>query len=173
MHKNTFTFVIILAIVAALVVGVNFGKQIGNNKPSQEPTQANWAAQITPSPEVTPAPVSYISTDCGVTLTHPAALKEITTPETPGMILVEKSEAGQTVILTCQKDIPRSPLPADKIETIKIGSVSAKLYHDTSPKDGTPIDILIFKHPKKPIDVYLAGYGVAFASILRSITITP
>ncbi len=81
--------------------------------------------------------------------------------------------------MTCQKDIPRSSLPPNKIETLTISdstgvaSTEAKLYHDSSPKDGTLIDILIFTHPKNKMDVFIAGYGETFNQIIQTITLLP
>jgi hypothetical protein len=54
-----------------------------------------------------------------------------------------------------------------------IGSVSATLYHDTTPKDGQPIDILIFTHPQTGEDVLLSGMGSGFRGAIQSLTLLP
>lgn len=161
MHRNTFFLVIILAIFAALVLGFNAGK--------------NW--QKTPAKaEPTPIPTMQISTVtnyqnsfCGVTLDYP---KELTILEaTAGAIFNNPIEASQSVIIACQKQIPRPPLPANKIETFNIGTVSAKLYHDSSLKDGAAIDELIFTHPTNGMDIFVAGLGATFEKIIKTIEI--
>ena len=83
-----------------------------------------------------------------------------------------------SLLLACQKDIPRPPLVAGKIESIKIASSSAnpvgypaKRYHDSSQKDGSPIDTLIFAHPKNKMDVFIATVGFPLDEILSTLSI--
>jgi hypothetical protein len=80
--------------------------------------------------------------------------------------------------MACQKDIPRPPLSAGKIESIKIASssaypqgISAKRYHDSSQKNGSSIDTLIFTHPATTLDVFVATIGFPLDEILSSFTI--
>ncbi len=171
MHKNTFVFLTVLAIFAALVVGVNIGKYVAGSN--------NLAVLVSPTPNLIVSPTalptpdttqSYTNGTCGFSLNYPDILTPVDSPEST-LILVNKNDENDAVIATCQKDIPRPSLPADKIEDLKIGSISAKLYHDASGKDGTPIDIVIFKHPKKPLDIYISGLGESFQTILKTITI--
>lgn len=170
MHKNTFIFLIILAVFAALVVGVNIGRTTSstNNQTESGRLAPNIAASPAASP--TPGKLEFTSEACDFSLSYPDTLTSIDSPGNT-LVLVNKADNKDTVVATCQKDIPRPPLPQSKTETIKIGSTSATLYHDASAKDGTPIDELIFRHPKTRLDVYLAGYGPNFDLIIRSLTI--
>ena len=70
-----------------------------------------------------------------------------------------------SLLMACQKDIP-VPACRRKIDSINIASSSAnpigypaKRYHDKFTKDGSPIDTLIFAHPKNKMDVFIATVG--------------
>lgn len=158
MHRNTLLLVAFLAVIAALLVGLNVGRSLS---PSQTPK---------PSPAPTPIPtIGYLSgTVCGVSFMYSNSLQEIES-STSGTILADATNPNNSIVIACQKDIPRVPLAPDKIETIEIGSFSAKLYHDASPKDGTPIDKLIFTHPKTKLDVFIAGFGTTYQALLQSL----
>lgn len=167
MHRNTFYFIVILGIFAAIVVGVNIGRSTlstPNQSQTTEPTQT----LTTPTPEL----VLYQSKQCGISFSYPDKFNKIDI-ETGGATLVNKENTNESIILVCQKDIPRVALADDKIEQKTIGTVSAFLYHDTSQKDGSPLDKLIFLHPTLKKDVYLAGFGETFNEILSSLALYP
>ncbi len=134
MHRNTLILIVILGIFAALVVVVNIGK-----KPQQISQQ-----NIDPTPKVSSKMLP--DSACGISFEYPENLKKIDIG-TGGMTLVNTEKNGETIVVVCQKDIPRVPLPKDKMEPFAIGSTSATLYHDASQKDGSPVDKLIFTHP--------------------------
>lgn len=167
MHRNTYLLVLLLAVVAALVVGVNVG-----SKYSEEATRdkGQETSQPSGSPKA-PKTLEYGNQYCGISLTYPDSLQIL--EATAGAIFTDAVNASESVALVCQKDIPRPSLPVDQIETIQIDSVAAKLYHDSDPKDGTPIEELIFFHPTIHLDVFLAGFGETFDAIVKSIRILP
>lgn len=167
MHRNTFYFIVFLAVFAAIVVGVNLGR---NAMPNTNQTQTTTPTQAltTPTPEL----VMYQSKQCGISFSYPDKFNKIDI-ETGGATLVNKENTNESIILVCQKDIPRIPLTDDKIEQRAIGTVSAFLYHDTSQKDRTPLDKLIFTHPALKKDVYIAGYGETFNNIISSLSLYP
>jgi hypothetical protein len=166
MPKNTFLLIALLAIFAALVVGVNIGKRF-----NAVPETTQQVPSITPSPTVTPTPkAETLFEGCGITLTYPPTFTKLDI-ETGGAMLVDSKDTKQSIAIACQKDIPRPALPADKIQTAKIGSMSASLYHDTSAKDGTSVDKFIFRHPKTGLDVYVSGFGDNYISILSTLTL--
>ena len=168
MPRNTFLVVIILAVVAALVVGVNVGKRLAT-----APASPSVPATPTLSPTPTPIPpVTYISKACGVSFDYPPDYIKQEASGSAGVIFLDPKDSKTMIVLTCQKDIPRVPLPPEKIETMQIASISAKLYHDTSAKDGTPIDKLIFYNSKVKMDVFLAGLGTAFDAAVASLKLT-
>lgn len=159
MHRNTFLLVLILSIIAALLVGVNIGRKF--SPPVEEITS------LSPTPIPTPPPqTTFTSPNCGITLTLPPGTSATAVASNSAQFV---SLDSSIVLLACEKEIPRIALPAEKIETIQIASISAKLYHTTNPKDGTPFDALIFRNPTTAMDIYLAGLGSTFSAIIRSI----
>lgn len=164
MHKNTFVLVTVLAVIAALLVGFNLGKKfnlVGNN--------------ATPTPSTQPTPTQkpltdYTNSYCHVSLSYPSAL---TLTENATYSATFSDTNQNTVTLACQNEIPRIAIQEENIETMQIGTVAATLYHTASPKDGTPIDVLIFTHPTTTMDVLLSGMGTAFTTIINSLTLTP
>jgi hypothetical protein len=165
MPRNTALLIAVLAIVAALVIGVNIGRSI-SSKPPEIIQPQNQTSQPTETP--TPAISEFIG--CGITLTYPQSLTKVDI-ETGGAMLVNTKNTTESIAIACQKDIPRPALLSNKIESVKIGSTSASLYHDASEKDGSPVDKLIFRNPKNGQDVYISGYGDTFKEILSTITL--
>lgn len=160
MPKNTFILVVCLAIIASLLIGFNVGKKF-NQAP--ETTVPLPALSPTPKPLTT---LPYTNVSCGVSLSYPETMtvKEATQSAT----FSSKTEA---VILACQKDIPGIAVANENKEVFTIGSVAGTLYHTQAPKDGTPITILMFHHPKTDMDVVVSGIGSAFTTIINSLTL--
>ncbi len=167
MHRNTFILVSILAVIAALLIGVNIGRNMGSNQRTESPS---------PTPVITPKPTTATITKstCGIIFQYPNSLQLIESSGS-GIILANTAKPDDSVVITCQEDIPRIPLAPEKIETFTIksdttgASVSAKLYHDASQKDGTPVDKLIFTHPTTQMDVFIAGFGATFQQLLATL----
>ena len=162
MHKNTFLLVTALAVIAALLVGFNLGKKY-NPTPEIIPTPTTAVTPTIPAVQTT----KYINTYCGISLMYPS---DITVTE-PATGSAKFSSETDNVVLVCQKDIPGVAVPEENKETISIGSVSATLYHTATPKDGTPIDILLFRHAGTGMDVILSGIGTAFTRIIHSLAL--
>ncbi len=173
MHRNTYLLVTVLAVFAALVIGVNVGRGISGS-PKPTPTPVTNKPTLVPTPE----PAQYNSAYCGIAFEHPSFFTKLEST-TGSAVLVNTQAEKDSIIVTCQAEIPRPPLPANKIETMVISSettgatVAAKVYHDASPKDGTPIDLLIFLHPKTRMDVYIAGFGETFTQVLKTVKLLP
>lgn len=167
MHRNTYLLVIVLAVFAALLIGVNIGKRL-QKQPFPTPTPASPAGGPTPTIQ------TYTDTYCGFSLVYPAGYTVLENAS-GSAILNSTADKTQSITLTCQKSIPRPPLSGDKIESFAIpaGSISATLYHDSSASDGTPIDALIFRHPTNGMDVFVAGYGDAFNAAIKTLQIIP
>ena len=169
MHRNTYLLVIVLAVCAALLIGVNIGKRM--TKQTTPPSL--------PTPTSTPGVMAqtYMDTYCGFSLDYPASYSVLENAS-GSAILNNAVDKTQSITLTCQKAIPRPALAADKIETLTItttsgASISAKLYHDSSAKDGTLIDEVIFRHPTNGMDGFVAGYGEAFNAAIKTLQILP
>lgn len=169
MHRNTLLFVSSLAVLAALLVGVH----IGRNLPRTLVTTALPTPQVLPSP--TAAFLTYNDKACRLTLQYPSNL-QILESTNSGSMLADPNNTSDTVLIYCVHDIPRIPLPKEKITTMKLftengSTVSAKIYHDASAKDGTAIDKLIFTHPYSGGDVLIAGFGPVYNQILTTLKI--
>lgn len=166
MPRNTFIFVSILAIIAALVVGVNVGRSFSRTE------TPNIPAVLSPTPFVTPTPIpmTYTNSYCGISFQIPESFLILDTAS-GSAVLSNPTDGKDSIILVCQTGIPRPPLAADKIETITIASTSARLYHDASAKDDIPIDKLIFRHPTKRLDILISGFSSTFQHIIQSLTI--
>lgn len=166
MHRNTYLLILLLTILACLVVGVNLGKKIAKTPDTLEPTPIiSTIPTVIPTPKIT----LYTNSYCGVTISYPDTY---TLSESSNAGVSFTTQSGNDVALTCQKDIPRPALPTEKVQTLSVASISAKLYHDASPKDGTPIDIIIFRHPTNGMDIYLAGLGKDLTDFASTISIT-
>jgi len=163
MHRNTYLLIICLAVFAALVIGVNLGKRLATPAPTTTPK-----ASITPSPTGN----TYTNEECGFTLSYPAILS-LTGNATQSALLVHSTNKDESIAIACQEEIPRPPLTADNIESFMISSISATLYHDASAKDGTQIDELIFTHPTTGMDIFIAGFGKTFDSVIATVKLLP
>ena len=169
MHKNTFILVVILAVIAALLVGFNAGKKF-SPQTQQRTDQPRADISIAISP--TPVPIvmtPYTNKYCKISLTYPETMT-VTEQATGSAKFTSDSD---TVILVCQNDIPGIAVEEKNKETIKIGSISGTLYHTATPKDGTPIDVLKITHPKTGMDILVSGIGMAFDAIIASLTLNP
>lgn len=166
MHRNTYLLILFLTILACLVVGVNLGKKITKTPDIIQPTPSvSQVPTNTPTPKFT----LYTNSYCGLSIRYPDTH---TLSESSNTGVSFTTQSGNEVALTCQKDIPRPALPTEKIEKLTVASISATLYHEASPKDGTPIDIIIFRHPTNGMDVYLAGLGKDLVDFASTISIT-
>lgn len=171
MQRNTYFLIGALAVIAALVVGVHIGRQ------SRLPDSSLTLATPPPSPVVTPVPVTqapakgYRNVFCRVGFDYPSTFTLLESATGSAAFTGPGGQDG--MLLTCQKDIPRPSITPENIEDIRIGSVSAKLYHTQSAKDGTAIDSLIFRHPGTKLDVFLAGTGEMFRTTISTITLLP
>ncbi|MBI3576474.1 hypothetical protein HY086_00320 [Candidatus Gottesmanbacteria bacterium] len=166
MHRNTYLLLIFLAIAAAIVTGVNLTR-----RPEQQaPPPTTLLTPTVSQPKI------YELTGCGISFPTPA---DHTALEGPGTNVVFTAKTGgDTIIVTCQKNIPRPPLAADKIDRLafdlpgeKPTTVAAALYHDTQARNGAPIDKLIFTNPRNGLDIFISGTGASFQSLIRNLSI--
>lgn len=166
MHRNTYLLVSVLAIIAALVIGVNIGRQVK----TPETIQPQSSPSLRPTVIVASAK-PYRNSFCKVAFDYPINFTLLESAS--GSAAFTGPATGDGILLTCQKDIPRPAITQENISDIRIGSVSAKLYRAQSEKDGTSIDSLIFRHPGIKLDVFLAGTGQVFQDILSTFILLP
>ncbi len=170
MHRNTFLLMSLLAIFAALIVGVNIGRQFPLSAPTQtQPSSTPTLRPALPAQTTTSATKPYRNTFCKVAFDYPGTLTLLESAS--GSAAFTSSSAKDGILLTCQKDIPRPAISQENSEDIRIGSVTAKLYHSQSASDGASIDTLIFRHPATKLDVFLAGTGEVFQNLLKTLAI--
>lgn len=167
MHRNTYLLVSFLAVLAALVVGVNFGRRYAAPATVGQPSSPNL-----PIPTANQALSEYSNKHCGISFMYPSSFTKLESA-TGSAILVNPQNSDESIAIICQKEIPPPALPPEKIDSVQIGTVSAKLYHDASAKDGKPLEALIFRHPITGLDIFIAGYGSAFNDLLKSIQVLP
>ncbi len=173
MPKNTFILVALLAVVAAIITGVNLMKP---KEALKEPARAAPIipppSQGTPSAQQKQAPgTAFESTTCGVAFSSPETHEKFGDPTTNGVFFVNASDQNDATYIGCLKSVPRPTVTPDKIEKITVASVSGTLYHDASEKSGKPVNKLIFTHPKNGLEVLIVGYGSGFDQIVSSLTI--
>ena len=111
---------------------------------------------------------TYTDDKCGFTISYKGSYLEQKTENYTSTIITDPQNPNQTIVSTCQDEIPKPPLPPEKIEDIVLDGVYAKLYHDASSKDGTPRDEVIIKHPTLNHEIIIAGFGPAFNMSIAS-----
>lgn len=197
MHRNTIIFIVILLLLAVLIAAVNIGSMVFPPPPSDIIPTLSPTPFITETPEPTPTPMEIkestrsatlsgtkkttptptlqtqkkiITTSCGISFTLPTYYRSEATDQ--GAALLNTNTPSEIIMVTCQKDIPKPAVSPEKIETRIInGGIPATLYHDQSAKDGTPIDVILFRHPKTGNDIFIADSGTTIETILSSITV--
>lgn len=162
MPRNTAIVVLILAIAAGALVLIN-----GFGKAKPKTSSANPAS---PTPTSQIKLLEYDDPTCGIALSYPETLNVLDGPS-GSAIFTDKNNAKNVIMVTCQKDIPRPALAADKTESLTSGTVSGTIYHDASGKDGTPIDKLIFTHPGNGLDIFISGFGADFQKVIGNINL--
>lgn len=177
MHKNTIIVIIILAVVASLLIGINLGRKIGKVQTLTNPSPSAVLVEIpSPSPSVDAQPspppktsVLYSLKGCGISFAYDT---EYTLQiASRGAQLTHATDANNKISIACQADIPRPPLTEERIEDATIAGVQTVIYHDASAKDGLPLDAVIFTHPKNKLDIAILGFGEAYDRLLQTVEI--
>ena len=178
MAKTTILVLFILTVIAALLFGINIVKKIQSSlekpptptitlKPSLKPIIPSVTSSATPS-AASAGQTVYKNTACGYEIVYPKTW--IKQDYDAKSIALSENQASNSakIAIVCAQEIPKPPLTEDKIEQIKLSSVSATLYHDSSPKDGTPLDEVIATIPGKSMDIFIAGFGPTLQQILST-----
>lgn len=168
MARNTFILVVVLAVFAAVVAAVNLTRPKQPSSSETNPNSQQARPTITSAPEIQ----EYTNKECGISFTYPNSLTLLNTPANSAIF--SDSTNGESIVVLCQKEIPRPTIDSSKIDVSRLtSSVSAQLYHDASPKDGTPIDKFMFIHPRTKLTVYIAGSGPGFNQIIKTLQLLP
>jgi len=178
MPKNTLIVIIFLSLLAALLLGINIGKRLAV---SQYLTQfAPSPTSLQPSPTDTPTPIpqsglpaqtgtsAYTDKSCGFTISYTGSYLEQKNENSASTIITDPDNPNATIVSTCQEEIPKPPLPPEKIISLTLDGVPAKLYHDASSRDGSPRDEVIVRHPTLNHEIIIAGFGPTFNDAVAS-----
>lgn len=180
MYRNTFLLICALAIFTALLVGIKIGRTYQSKDGSEAATSSPGQVRQ-PQPQTGPGPKPYTNAFCKLSFEYPSTFKVLENASGSAAFIPDQSEsskrtgpsAEEGILLTCQRYIPRPPLNGSQKEDIRIGSVSASLYHTKTASDSATMDSLIFRHPGTKLDVFLAGTGETFLQLISSITFIP
>ena len=185
MPIKTITVIFILSIVATLLFGINIGKKLGKSQYSQPSPPAAASPKVTRPATVSPAfapnptaetklPSSsqssstYSDKSCGFSITYQGSYMDQKSRNNSSTIITDPDNPEAAIVTTCQSEIPKPPLPPEKIEDIVLDGVPARLYHDASSKDGSPRDEVIVTHPVLNHEIIIAGFGPAFDQAVSS-----
>ncbi len=163
MHRNTFFFILFLAVFAAIVAGINITRYV-SPQTTTEPTQT--ASQITPA--LTPQKQTQWVTKetCDISFSHPAIFQSIDIG-TGGITLVNTNNENEFLIILCQNTPPVNK-NMNATEKKQIGTVSAQLYAEQQENQRKT---LVFQHPSSKKYLYISGTIESFDEVLMSIQI--
>lgn len=162
--------------------GIGFsGKSLGTCcygficKESRNPDQGGSCIVDTSITRPTPKPTSsktglstYTDKTCGFSISYPGGYLSSNTTNGQSTILTNPNNTNESIVTACETEIPKPPLPPEKLEEITVDGLPTLLYHDASSKDGTPRDEIIVKHPTNGKEIIVAGYGEAFNAAIAS-----
>ncbi|MBM3284134.1 hypothetical protein FJY90_07920 [Candidatus Gottesmanbacteria bacterium] len=192
MAKGTTIFILILAVLASLLFGINIGKKLGKSEIASvnQATINNQQLTITPIPSLTITSIltlsstptatssgkisgitTYTDKSCGFSFSYPGSFIRQKTVNSQSVIFTDPDNPNLAIAAACAASIPRPPVASEKIESLILDGVAGILYHDQNP-DGSPRDEVIVKHPDKELEIIIAGYGDSFTSALTSFKFT-
>lgn len=180
MAKTTFVFLFILAIIAALLLGINLGKNLEKSQYQIPPTPT--LTKISPTVPASPSPIASTSTVINGKYANKACGYEVTLPiswvkyeyDAKSVAFASSSASDSAKIaIICSLRIPTPAIAEINIEKYKLSTISALLFHDSSPKDGKPLDEIIAKVPGKNMDIFIAGFGPSLAQLLSTFKFLP
>lgn len=168
MPKRAIALLIFLTVIATLLIGINIGKKLSLSQGQPLQTASSPSPFISPTliPTVTASLQEGISlyrdVNCGYEFQYLGSYKQFSNEGFTSIQISDPEGSLPDLVATCQAEIPKPPLAAERIEAIVLDGVRTFLYHDTSQKDGSPRDEIIVKHPLKNLEIIIAGYGEYF-----------
>lgn len=170
MHKNTYLLATVLAIITALVIGVNIGKKIPNQSQPTNNEQPDLVS-LTPSPTIpTSILKNYENSECGFSFSYPDNLTRLDSTMS-NAVFADLKQPGDTIIVLCQETIPE---PAAKAQAMTItydkgASISAMRYEESDNEK--VIESILFNHPDNGMAILITGQGETFEQILRTLNV--
>jgi hypothetical protein len=191
MAKGTAVFIILLSFIAVFLLGINLGRNTEKSIQTSIPQPSIINYQLSASPTYQPAPTinqnpvdistpsgtkvqtnngisTYTDKTCGFSFSYPGSYMKQQTVNQQSVIFTDPNDPNSGIAATCASEIPRPPLPSDKIEAIIMDKIPANLYHDQNSKDGSPRDEIIVRHPINNMEIIIAGYGQTFQKAISS-----
>src|SRR3989344_6375559 len=169
MHRNTALLIAFLAVLAALVTGLKIGSTFSPQAQLAQVSPLPSSVAVTEaSPQVAgaEAPKTYTSSNCGLSFNYDP---DFSVTEASATTTLTNAKTGENIYILCGTEFPRPPLSAEQIETATVAGQKATIYHDASAKDGTPLDVVVFSHPKNNLEVALFGFGEVFKKVIQSL----
>jgi hypothetical protein len=169
MARTTALVIIILAVVAALVTGIQIGRRVdGGGLLAESPIPTTQPLAFT-----SPSPINQTQSlnhqDCGVQFEYPSSYKMT---ESSNSAILINSATTDRITLACSTEIPIPPLPPEKIEEATVAGQIATIYHDASAQNGSPVDVVILSHPVNGLTVAMLGFGEIFEQIVASVRLS-
>jgi hypothetical protein len=185
MAKGTIITLFILAIIASILLGINFGMKIEKQKNVQSPTPV--PTKITPTKPILPSiiPTKPESTDgaktkeetnqisyysdkkCGFSVSFPTSYLSQKTENEKSVILTDPTNPEKMIAFVCTTAIPRPPVSSENIESIMLDGQPATIYHDRD-QQGNTRDELIVKNPQNGLEIFIAGSTQIFKETIAS-----
>lgn len=153
-----------LAILAAMVVGVNIGAR---NSPPVSNTPISPPPE---SPTPTPLLLSYSNPLCKVNFIYPDSYNKVDLDNNGGAVFAHKDSASGSLTFLCQKDLPK-PKELDNAETIKFGSVSALILIPDATNSAQANGRLFLTHPVSKLIISISGTKEIFETVVDSLVI--
>lgn len=111
---------------------------------------------------------TFTDASCGFSFSYPGGYLSSNTVNGKSVILTDPDDESKQIIGACEDEIPKPPLPPEKVESIIVDGVTTNLYHDADSQTGKPRNEIIVKHPSNGKEIILAGFGADFDSALAS-----
>lgn len=178
MPRNTLLVVMMLAILAALVVGTNIGRMTAGTTllPDTPPTP------ILPVATVTPPPLSYTDFEdayCGISFTYPAGLNRIDAIASGSAVFAGSVQgSNSSLIVLCQETIPEPEGTIENNEFWVNNAVRkdyparALLFSAVTPSTQEPVTSLYFRHPENGMDILVSGTTSVMEPIISTVHVT-
>lgn len=200
MHRNTYILILCLAILAALIVGLNIGKTMQTQQKEMQLPSPSQTQSITPTMIVTEdmaqgtqsstirtstesaktkiattsatgqKTMTFTSTACGISLTYPDTWKTEDSSTSTNGVIFTETTNPKNIIVMTCQKDITKP----SLPPEQIETMKIGTITGTLYHDQSSneqVDGLIFTHPKTALDVFIGGYGATFNAVIKSIKI--
>lgn len=158
MPTKTKFLLIVLLLIVVLLLGIKVN--VWRNPP------APIAPTPTPVPSIEPSPSNktFTSTDCGVVMEYPYYFELQEASDSARLF-----RGAEMIELVCAPELPRPAVSQDLQEEASVAGQMATIYHDSSAETNMPLDVVMFTHPQRDLEIALFGYGEVFDQVLTKL----